>query len=61
VPQDVNVRLHRMAIHSFFTSSAPRFLSNLKECALSWKMFCPDEAKLWQLGQLEKPIMGCYG
>lgn len=57
VPQDVNVRLQRMTIHSFFTSSAPCFLSGLKECALSWKMFCPDGAKLWQVNQLEKPII----
>ena len=61
VPQDVSVRLHRMTIQSFFKSSAPRFVSGLKECALSWKMFCPDGAKPWQVDQLEKPIMGCYG
>lgn len=48
-------------MHNFFTSSAPRFLSGLKECSLSGKMFCPDGAKPWQVGQLEKPIMGCYG
>jgi len=61
VPQDASVRLQRMTMHSFFTSSAPRFLSGLKECALSWKMFCPDGAKLWQVDQLENSIMGRYG
>ena len=61
VPQDVRVTPQRMTMHSFFTSSAPRFLSGLKECSSSGKMFCPDGAKLWQVDQLEKPIMGCYG
>ena len=57
VPQDVSVRLQRMTMHNFFTSSAPRFLSGLKECSLSGKMFCPDGAKPWQVGQLVKPII----